>query len=168
MKGTELVMSQIKRIKHLGSVLFALAIFNPSSARADVSFVTPSVGQADGRVVISTNPLASEYATIFIDQTNSELVAYFATYFFTNNVNCAPVTSIAMIDGVITRWVPRTSVVEIVGEQRLKIDNAEAMFEALFDADLLEVFLIDECNTKTAYSFDLKGYERAMRRIGID
>jgi hypothetical protein len=150
-----------------GSVIFA-ALISPFVAKSDSSFVTPTVGQADGRVAISTNPLAPQFGSIFIDKEGSEIVAYFSTYFFENDVSCAPVTAIALVDGVLARWTPQVSVAEIIGEPRLKIENVDRMIEALFDAELLEVLLVNSCNGKTAYSFDLKGYERAMKKIGVE
>jgi len=154
--------------KHFLAALFAMAALLPHAVRADASFVIPDNGQAENRVSIMTNALDRQFGAIFIDQSEGEITAYFASYFFENEVSCAPVSSLASIDGQIVRWVPQTSVAEIHGEYRLKIENSEDMIEELFDADLLEVLLTNNCNQKTLYSFDLKGYERAMRKMGIE
>jgi hypothetical protein len=150
------------------SVLFLLIGLSPLVAKADADFVIPTVGQVDGRVAISTDVFAPELEVIFIDKTDGDVISYFSSYFFQNDVNCAPVTALAEVDGALLRWVPKVSVAEIIGEPRLKIENTDDMIEALFDAELLKVLLVNECNGKEIYTFDLKGYERAMKKIGIE
>lgn len=154
--------------KYFVAALFAVIALQPDPTRADARFLIPDSGQAESRVSIMTDGLARQFGAIFIDQTEGEITAYFASYFFENEVSCAPVSSLATIDGGIVRWVPKTSVAEIHGEYRLKIENTEDMIEELFDAERLEVLLTNKCGGKTLYSFDLKGYERAMKKMGIE